>query len=55
MIKDAEVSEKDQETVDNLKSAFSNVFSYCKVRPKYASDKSVVDFVKTQLAGKYDI
>ena len=55
MIKDAEVSEKDQETVDNLKSAFSNVFSYGKVRPKYASDKSVVDFVKTQLAGKYDI
>nr|WP_296156060.1 Ig-like domain-containing protein [uncultured Blautia sp.] len=55
MVKDAEVSEADQKTVDDLKTAFNSVFNMGKVRPKYAAEKNVVEFVKNKLAGKADI
>ena len=55
MVKDAEVSEADQKTVDDLKTAFNSVFNMGKVRPTYAAEKNVVEFVKNKLAGKADI
>ena len=55
MVKDSEVSEADQKTVDDLKTAFNSVFNMGKVRPKYAAEKNVVEFVKNKLAGKADI
>lgn len=55
MLKDSEVSEADQKTVDDLKTAFNSVFNMGKVRPKYAAEKNVVEFVKNKLAGKADI
>ncbi len=55
MVKDSEVSEADQKTVDDLTTAFNSVFSTGKVRPKYAAEKNIVDFVKNKLAGKADI